>query len=246
MCVRYTLHETDAAIAAISRALGSHLAPPDWATPRYNVSLASVMPVVACAETGPEVRAMLWGLVAPEDPERGHGPGRRAGPRLLANARAETVAHLPAFRRGVERRRCLVPANGFYEWRTEAGVKQPHLFVLRDREPFAFAGIWEPAGEGRPETYCILTTEPNEVVAPIHNRMPVILTGPTMPRWLGSEPLEDGERRELVRPLAPGLMAEMRVNRFVNSTRNEGPKCLSAPEVPAQLELGNLLDDGGK
>ncbi len=231
MCVRYTLHETDAAIAAISRALGSHLALPDWVTPRYNVSLASVMPVVASAGMGPEVRAMVWGL---------------AGPKLIANARAETAAHLPVFRRGVERRRCLVPANGFYEWRTEAGVKQPHLFVLRDGAPFAFAGIWEPAGEGRPETYCILTTEPNELVAPIHNRMPVILTGPTMPRWLGSEPLEDGERRELVRPLAPGLMAVTRVNRFVNSTRNEGPKCLSAPELPAQLELGNLLDDGGK
>lgn len=244
MCVRYTLHETDAALAAISRALGSHLALPDWVTPRYNVSLASMMPVIATADTGPEVRAMMWGLIAPAGPERGHGPGRRAAPRLIANARAETAAHLPVFRPGVERRRCLVPANGFYEWRTEAGVKQPHLFLLRDREPFAFAGIWEPAGEGRPETYCILTTGPNKVVAPIHNRMPVILTGETMPRWIGSEPLGDSERRELVRPLAPELMTEVRVNRHVNSTRNEGPMCLSAPEVPPQLELGNLLDPG--
>jgi putative SOS response-associated peptidase YedK len=95
-----------------------------------------------------------------------------------------------------------------------------------------------------PETYCILTTEPNELVAPVHNRMPVILTRATMSRWIGSEPLGESERRDLVRPLAPELMAVARVSRFVNSTRNEGPQCLSAPEVSPQLELGNLLDSG--
>jgi putative SOS response-associated peptidase YedK len=146
------------------------------------------------------------------------------------------------FRRGVERRRCLVPANGFYEWREEGGAKQPHLFLLRDREPFAFAGIWEAGGEGQPETYCILTTAPNELVAPIHNRMPVILAGQTMPRWLGSEPLGEEERQALVQPFSPELMTVVRVNRFVNNPRNEGPACLSAPEVPSQLELGGPLE----
>jgi putative SOS response-associated peptidase YedK len=237
VCVRYILHEADSAISAVSKALGAKLAAPDWIAPRYNVSIASRMPVVAAGGGGPEVRGMLWGLIPP-------GAKGEKNPRLLANARAETVATLNVFRRGVERRRCLVPANGFYEWRTEAGAKQPHLFQLRDQQPFAFAGIWEPAGEGRPETYCILTTEPNELVAPIHNRMPVILTGATMSRWIGSEPLGESERGELVRPLAAELMAVVRVSRFVNSTRNEGPECLSAPEGPSQLELGNLMDPG--
>lgn len=239
MCVRYTLHEPQAAISAISEALGAALSPPDWLTPRYNVALATRMPVVACAENGPEVRGMRWGLVRPGEKSEG-------APRLLANARAETVAALGAFRGGVERRRCLVPANGFYEWRAEAGEKQPFLFHLRSRKPFAFAGIWEPEGNGLPETYCILTTEPNEVVAPVHNRMPVILTGATIPRWLGSGPLEEAERLELVQPLAPELMTAVRVSRFVNSTRNEGPSCHSAPDTPPQMELGNLLDPGDR
>jgi putative SOS response-associated peptidase YedK len=237
VCVRYTLHEADAALSAISRALGAKLAKPDWVGARYNVAIASRMPVVAVSGAGPEVRGMVWGLAPP----RGR---REASGRLVANARAETAATLNLFRRGVERRRCLVPANGFYEWRTEAGGKQPHLFLLRNGEPFAFAGIWEAAGEGRPETYCILTTAPNEVVAPVHNRMPVILTGSAMPRWLGSEPLEESERQALVQPLASELMTVIRVSRFVNSTRNEGPECHSAPEVPPQLKLGNLLDFG--
>src|SRR5271165_1891661 len=127
MCVRYTLHKTDAALGAISRALGVPLETPDWAVPRYNVSLTSTMPVVACAAAGPGVRAMRWGLVPYS--ERG---GSR--PRLLANARSETVTKMPAFRKGVAERRCLVPANGFYEWMSTGAVKLPYLFTLRDEE----------------------------------------------------------------------------------------------------------------
>src|SRR5271169_5441124 len=121
MCVRYTLHKTDAALGAISRALGVALEAPDWAGPRYNVTLTDTMPVVACEAQLPGVRAMRWGLVPPG--ERG-----KSRPRLLANARSETAAALPAFRRSVAARRCLVPANGFYEWMSGGGVKLPHLF----------------------------------------------------------------------------------------------------------------------
>src|SRR5580704_15932017 len=124
MCVRYTLHKTDAALAAISRALGVLLALPDWAGPRYNASLTSTMPVVAYAGDVPAVRAMRWGLVPQGDREKPR-------PRLLANARAETAGKFPAFRTAVAGRRCLVPANGFYEWESRAGVKWPHLFTLR-------------------------------------------------------------------------------------------------------------------
>jgi putative SOS response-associated peptidase YedK len=223
MCVRYTLHKTDAALAAISRALGVPLETPDWAVPRYNVSLTNTMPSVAVAGGVTSVHAMRWGLV-PES-ERG-----RSHPRLLANARSETVARMPAFRRGVAGRRCLVPANGFYEWKERGGVKWPHLFTLRGEEPFAFAGIWDPADGDLPETYCLLTTEPNDLVATVHNRMPVILTPATMPRWLGDAPLADGELSALVRPIDAGLMDCRPVSRYVSNSRNEGPRCLAPPE----------------
>ncbi len=231
MCVRYTLHKTDAALDAISRALGVPLETPEWAVPRYNVTLTDTMPVVAAGAPRPAVRAMRWGLIPPG--ERG-----KARPRLLANARSETAATLGAFRKGIAERRCLVPANGFYEWMARGGVKLPHLFTLRGGEPFAFAGIWDPALGEVPETYCLLTTEPNDLVARVHNRMPVILTAETMPRWIGDKPLAAGELSDLVRPIDPGLMESRPVSRFVSNSRNQGPGCLAPPdEAPPQPEL---------
>jgi putative SOS response-associated peptidase YedK len=231
MCVRYTLHKTDAALAAISRALGVPLEAPDWAGPRFNVTLTDTMPVVACGEQRPAVRAMRWGLVPPG--ERG-----KDRPRLLANARSETAATLPAFRQAVAARRCLVPANGFYEWKSSGGAKWPHLFTLVGEEPFAFAGIWDPAAAPLPETYCILTTAPNEIVARVHDRMPVILTADTMPRWIGDHPLAADELKLLVQPIAAERMASRPVSRFVNSSRNQGPGCLAPPdEAPPEPEF---------
>ncbi|HWA09471.1 MAG TPA: SOS response-associated peptidase [Opitutaceae bacterium] len=232
MCVRYTLHKTDAALAAIAQALARKLAPPEWARPRYNVTLTHIMPVVAVGADGPEVRGMMWGLVPFYE-------RKKPQMRMLPNAKAETATTLSAFKQSTAKRRCLVPANGFYEWQTVGKLKLPHLFTLKGEEPFAFAGIWEPAEGNTPETFGILTTEPNELVAPIHNRMPVILTQATMPRWLGSEPLAEDEYRALTKPLPAGLMSERPVNRFVNNSRNEGPQCLEPPEeAPPELALG--------
>jgi putative SOS response-associated peptidase YedK len=231
MCVRYTLHKTDAALGAISRELGVLLEVPEWSQPRYNVTLTDTMPAVACAEDGPEVRPMRWGLVP-------HGERASARPRLLANARSETATTMPAFRKAVAARRCLVPANGFYEWKAVGGVKLPHLFTLAGGEPFAFAGIWDPAADSLPETYCILTTQPNALVARVHDRMPVILAAEAMLRWIGDAPLDEGEYRSLVRPFEPGLMESRPVSRFVSSSRNQGPRCLDPPEeVPPEPEL---------
>ena len=232
VCVRYTLHKTDAALAAIAKALGRKLPPPEWVQPRFNVTLTHVMPVVATAADGPEVRAMMWGLVpfyAQHQPRT----------QLLHNAKSETAATLPSFRQAVAQRRCLVPANGFYEWLTQGKLKRPHLFTRRDEEPFAFAGLWEPAVDDRPETYCILTTRPNDLVAPIHTRMPVLLTQTTMPRWLGSEPLSTDAYRELTEPLPADRMQVREVSRFMSNSRNEGPQCLEPPEAapPPEPEL---------
>lgn len=222
MCVRYTLHKTDAALAAISRALGVSLGTPDGAVPRFNVTLTSTMPVVALGPSGAGVRAMRWGLVPAGDRGKPH-------PRLLANARSETAATLPAFRAAMAGRRCLVPANGFYEWATVGRQKLPHLFTLRDEEPFAFAGIWDPPAAGLPETYCILTTQPNALVARVHDRMPVIFGADTMGRWLGDSPLPDAELGRLFTPFAAERMESRSVSRFVSNSRHEGPECLAPP-----------------
>lgn len=234
MCVRYTLHKTDAALDAISRALGVALETPEWAAPRYNVTLTDTMPVVAADAGRPAVRAMRWGFISP-------GEQGKARPRLLANARSETATTLPTFRKAVAARRCLVPANGFYEWMASGGLKLPYLFTLRGEEPFAFAGIWDPAAAGTPETYCLLTTQPNELVARVHTRMPVILTSGTMSRWIGHEPLAADAYAALVRPLDPGLMESRPVSRYVSNSRNQGPQCLAPPDEgspQSELDLG--------
>lgn len=231
MCVRYTLHKTDAALAAISRALGVLLDIPDWARPRFNVALTDTMPVVARVQDATGVRPMRWGLVPAG--ERGS-----ARPRLLANARSETAAKLLAFSASVAARRCLVPADGFYEWKLEGGVKRPYLFTLSDGEPFAFAGLWDPVSGDIPETYCILTTEPNKLVRTVHDRMPVILTPETMPQWLGDRPLESSVLTSLFRPIPSGRMAVRPVSRFVSNSRNEGPECLAPPDdAPPEPEF---------
>ena len=233
MCVRYTLHKTDAALKAISAALGAPLEAPDWTEPRYNVTLTTTMPVVAREGGVTAVRPMRWGFTA------FGGPG--ASPKLIANARAETVATLPAFRKAAASRRCLVPANGFYEWKTAGASKLPYLFTLAGEEPFAFAGIWDPPAGDVPETYCVLTTEPNGLVAEVHNRMPVILTDDAMRRWIGDKPLPPEELKLLVRPFEASRMASRRVSRYVSNSRHEGPQCLAPPDDPLpepELDFG--------
>jgi putative SOS response-associated peptidase YedK len=188
------------------------------------------MPVVARGAAPAEVRPMRWGLVPFS--ERG-----KKSPRLLANARSETALTLPAFRRSVAARRCLVPANGFYEWLSSGGVKLPHLFTLAGEEPFALAGIWEPPADNLPETYCVLTTEPNALVARVHNRMPVILAADAMARWLGDTPLDPAEFQLLTRPLDPGRMESRPVSRYMSNSRHEGPRCLAPPDESPELEF---------
>ena len=233
MCVRYTLHKTDAALNAISAALGEPLATPDWVVPRFNATLTTTMPVVARAGGATSVRPMRWGLLP------FGGPG--AQPKLIANARAETVASLPAFRKAAAARRCLVPANGFYEWKTSGASKLPFLFTLAGDEPFALAGIWDPSAGDLPETYCVLTTEPNELVATVHNRMPVILTERAMAQWLGDQPLPPEELKRLTAPFEASRMASRRVSRYMSNSRNEGPQCLALPDEPRpepELDFG--------
>ncbi len=232
MCTRYTLQLAEAALAAIAKALARKLVLAEAAKSRYNITLTQVVPAVVERAAGPEVIQMMWGLV----PFYERGKARK---RMLPNAKSETAASGTTFKESVAKRRCLVPANGFYEWLEVGKVKYPHLFTLRNEEPFAFAGIWETGVDDTlPPCFAILTTEPNGLVAPIHNRMPVILTHETMARWIGSEPLPEPEYRELTRPLAAEKMQERPVNRFVSNARNEGPKCIAPPDPePVEPDL---------
>lgn len=224
MCTRYTLQLAEAALAAIAKALSRKLVLPAGVKPKYNIAVSQVVPAVAEGAEGPEVTHMMWGLVPFYERVK-------ARKRMLPNAKSETAASGTAFRESVATRRCLVPADGFYEWQAAGKVKYPHLFTLKNEEPFAFAGIWEPGVDDTlPPSFAILTTEPNGLVAPIHNRMPVILTHETMARWIGREPLPEPAYHELTRPLAAENMRVRPVNRFVSNSRNEGPRCIAPPD----------------
>jgi putative SOS response-associated peptidase YedK len=139
------------------------------------------------------------------------------------------VATKPSFRSAFKRRRCLIPADGFYEWRKGTIPKQPFHFRRRDGEPFAFAGLWERwSGEEQTIESCtIITTDANDVVRPLHDRMPVILEPRDYARWLDPVCSDPGVLQEMLRPYPAGLMTTVPVSTFVNNARNEGEGCLA-------------------
>jgi putative SOS response-associated peptidase YedK len=151
------------------------------------------------------------------------------------NARAETVHTQPLFRESFARRRCLIPATGFFEWQSVADGKQPWRFTRIDEEPFAFAGIWEFAkidGEDILST-CIMVGEPNPLVAGVHDRMPVMLMAADFDHWL--DPGADlAEIRSLLRPYDPALMKTYAVSRIVNSAKNDTPECIAPLHRPGE------------
>lgn len=219
MCGRYTLSSPTDLLADLLE-LDSV---PDLA-PRYNIAPTQEAAVVrVTGETGARTLDLLrWGLI----PFWSKDPG--IGNRMI-NARAETVGEKPAYRTSFKRKRCLVPADGFYEWQATGGPKQPFYFRFEGGGPFAMAGLWDrwEKGEGEPvETYTILTTEPNEVVAPVHRRMPVILDRETMAIWLDPA-IEDAERlTPLLGPFPAAGMEGFPVSTFVNSPGNDTPRCI--------------------
>ena len=198
--------------------------------PRYNLAPSQSAAVVR--NDGGERRLSLlrWGLIPEWAKDSGIG-------HKLINARAETAAVKPAFRAAFSRRRCLVPADGFYEWRHEGSVRQPWLIARRDAELMAFAGLWErwrvPEGaalrgslaERRPgdavETFTILTTEANDTVRALHHRMPVILPTEAFELWLAGEAVRLG-------PAPEDLLVMHRVGRRVNNPRDDDPECVAA------------------
>jgi len=193
--------------------------------PRYNI--APTQPVAAVrlptAEGHRELVMLHWGLI----PFWADDPG--LGARMI-NARSETVADKPAFRAAFRRRRCLVPADGFYEWQKQNGAKQPFYIRMQDARPFGFAGLWE-RWQGKDgtviESCTLLTTQPNELIRPLHNRMPVILHPHNYAVWLDPEVEDVDVLRRLLDPYPSGEMEAYPVSRYVNAPQNEGPECIA-------------------
>jgi putative SOS response-associated peptidase YedK len=220
MCGRFTLASSGEAIATLF-----DLSEVPAVAPRYNI--APTQPVAAVRAShqdgGRELTYLLWGLIPPwaQDPA--------IGSRMI-NARAETAAEKPSFRGALKYRRCLVPADSFYEWRKLDGRKQPVRIHLKSGEPFAIAGLWErwssPDGS-EIESCTLLTTEPNELLEVVHNRMPVIVAPADFDLWLDEKVQRAEEIRHLLRPFPAGAMAFHPVSAYVNSPANEGPDCIA-------------------
>lgn len=195
--------------------------------PRYNVAPTQDVPVLRLGEAGRELTTMYWGLVPFWAKDKSIGA-------KMINARSETAAEKPSFRQAYAKRRCLIPADGFYEWKTEGKVKQPWRITMADGAPFAFAGLWESWKDkeaGETLVSCtILTTEANDALRPIHHRMPVILPRESYAQWL-AEPAQD-----LLKPWAGPALEAFKVSRHVNNARNDDPDCLE-PLVPEQASL---------
>jgi putative SOS response-associated peptidase YedK len=203
----------------------------DWA-PRYNIAPGQYAPVIVQDPKEPRRHGvqMRWGLVPSwaADPNAGY---------KMINARAETVAVKPAFRDSLKQRRCLVPADGFYEWRKSGGSKTPFCFTMKEETIFAFAGIWDswrdPQGQTL-ETFCILTTTPNALVREVHDRMPVILPEESCDLWLDPGLQKTEAVCDLLQPFDARLMRRYEVSRRVNFVAHDDPAC--AEEVTARAD----------
>ncbi len=220
MCGRFALKAPPADIARQF----SVDAVPELA-PRYNIAPTQDIIVIRHPWREPEARLeaaqVKWGLL----PSWAKDISMAA---KLANARGETVAEKPAFRSAFRRMRCLIPADGFYEWEATPAGKQPWFLRLKSQAPLAFAGLWEhwQGPDGAPlETATIITTDANELVRPVHDRMPVILQPGEWAVWLGAQTKAD-DLKALLKPLPSDLMERYRVSRRMSNARNEGEECI--------------------
>jgi putative SOS response-associated peptidase YedK len=210
-------------------------------TPRFNVApeTSPNIPVIIRQKGVNECRLIHWGLIPhwAADPSIGN---------RTINARAETLTELPSFKHIVDRRRYIIPADGFYEWRKEGKRKVPTWVYLKTKEPFAFAGLWDvwrkPDGK-RVESFTIITTEPNELVRPVHNRMPVILRLEDEATWLDTSRTSFAQAKSVLQPYPDELMDAHDVSPIVNSAKYDGPECIqpvSDDEIPRGRQLSLL------
>ena len=225
MCGRYTLTSPERAIREVMSEEAARLTPRAGARlllqsipARYNVAPTQEMPVVRCGADSPELALLRWGLI----PEWSHDPAIAS---KLINARAETLRDKPSFRAAFKSRRCLVPADGFFEWTAGAkGARQPWWIHAPERQPFAFAGLWENG------TFTLVTCEARGAIRDLHDRMPVMFFDrAARAAWLDAQ--DDATLDRLLEPSAPPMVAYP-VSREVNRNDFEDPRAIDAIELP--------------
>ncbi len=219
MCGRYTLYTHEDDLATLFEVETYPL------TPRYNIAPTQSVPVIRQRRDGRRVmEEMRWGLVPHwvKDP--------KAFKANLFNARSESAAEKPAFRDAMKTHRCLLPASGFYEWRAEEGGKQPYYVYRADGRPMAFAGLWavNRAGEEPVASCTILTTDANEDMRPLHDRMPVILEPDEWVRWLDVDEVDPSAVEDLLDRAEEGVLRMHPVSRSVGSPRVDDPSLVQA------------------
>lgn len=219
MCGRFTRKENMKHVAEL---LGLPIPPP--LAPRYNIAPSQL---VACVRTNPDTSErewveLKWGLVPSwaKDPSVGH---------KLINARGETVDEKPSFRKAFKQQRCLILADGFYEWKREGKTKQPYYISLKDNRPFAFAGLWERWEKEDPaiESCSLITIHANSLMEPIHHRMPVILPEQVYASWLDPKLKNTVYLSGLLEPYKAEEMDAYPVSTMVNNPRNDSPECVA-------------------
>jgi len=221
---------------AIRRLFG-YLEQPNF-PPRYNVAPTQPVPIVRMVEGRPQFALVRWGLIPAwvKDPRRFS---------LLINARVESMNDKPAFRNAMRYRRCLVPADGFYDWKDDGRRRRPYCVRPKDGAPIAFAGLWEswmgPNGEEM-ETVAIITTPANRELALLHDRMPAIVPPEAFDLWLDCRNVDARTAATLIVPAPVGLLEAYEVSPAVNKADNDSPALLEP--VPPQPEAGPSAEAG--
>jgi putative SOS response-associated peptidase YedK len=218
MCGRFTLTlDPD----EVQQAFDLSTPPPAELAPRYNIAPSQAVAVIA---NGPsrKLEFFKWGLIPSwaKDPKIGN---------RMINARAETLNEKPSFRTALKKRRCLILADGFYEWKKEGKTKTPMYLQLKDGEPFAFAGLWETWKSPEDEVIkscTIITTGPNALVKKIHDRMPVILPAKAYDLWLSPDELPAEKALPLLKPFAASQMKAVSVSPLVNNPAFDSRECI--------------------
>jgi putative SOS response-associated peptidase YedK len=239
MCGRYLITSAPEAIRALFR----YAEQPNF-PPRYNIAPTQPVPIVRLDNGERSFVLVRWGLIPAwvKDPHAFS---------LLINARGETIGKKPAFRNAVRLRRCLFPADGFYEWKTGADRKRPFCIRPRDGQPVAFAGVWEtwmgPNGE-EIDTACIVTTAANRFLAPLHDRMPVVIAPQAFDLWLDCAKVDAETAAALIVPAPENLFEAYEISTLVNRTANDSPAVIAPlgeqPEPAARRVAKHKKDDG--
>jgi putative SOS response-associated peptidase YedK len=195
-------------------------------TPRFNIAPSQEVLTITQRQGGPEYSLLRWGLI----------PSWSSEPKGFINARSETLEEKPSFSESFQNRRCLIPADGFYEWKRKGNGKQPYYFQMQDEEPFMFAGIWD---EWRKDTVSIIscsiiTTAPNELLATIHDRMPAILSSEAQNKWLSNDTKAD-ELKSLLVPYPAAAMKSSPVRQEVNHGQVEDAQLVEPIDLSQEV-----------